>query len=133
VQYSQLKSLITESANADGIKTVTVPAELFRHLLVTALKSKGFFDEAYYLANYSDISRAVRSKQISSGADHYFETGYFEGRLPRKMVVDEKFYLENNPDVRDAITKGKVKNAQEHFDCAGFREGRQPNAGFSMF
>jgi len=133
MQYSQLRAVITESTNTDGVKTITVPAELFRHLLVTALKSKGFFDEAYYLAMYPDISKAVREKQISGGAYHYFESGYFEGRLPRKMVVDEKFYLENNPDVRDAITKGKVKNAQEHFDCAGFREGRQPNAGFSMF
>jgi len=133
MQHSQLQALITGSTNPDGVKTVTVPADLFRHLLISSLKSKGFFDEAYYLANYSDISKAVRSKQISSGADHYFETGYFEGRLPRKMLVDEKFYLENNPDVRDAIAKGKVKTAQEHFDCAGFREGRQPYAGFSMF
>jgi len=133
MQYSQLKNITVESGSVDGTKTVTIPADLFRTLLITALRSKHFFDENFYLANNADISRAVKTKQISSAADHYFETGYFEGRLPRKLLVDEKFYLEQNPDVLDAVRKGKVKNAQEHFDCAGFREGRQPYAGFSMF
>ena len=133
MQYSQLQKLVTESVHADGTTMVTIPTDLFRHLLITALKSKNFFDENFYLANNSDISKAVKSKQIATAAEHYFETGYFEGRLPRKVIVDEKFYLENNPDVLDAIRKGKVKNAQEHYECAGFREGRQPCAGFMMF
>jgi hypothetical protein len=65
--------------------------------------------------------------------DHYLDTGYFENRLPRKLLVDESYYLQQNPDVADAIRKGKLKSAQDHFNNAGFNEGRAPYKDFSLF
>ncbi|MBL6082588.1 hypothetical protein JMJ56_31990 [Belnapia sp. T18] len=91
------------------------------------------FDEDYYISNNDDIRTAVAKKQISSAGEHYFNTGYFEGRMPSKILVDEKFYLESNPDVAEAIRRGGIQNAQEHFEYSGFREGRLPYKDFSLF
>ena len=74
-----------------------------------------------------------RHKKVSSGFDHYVETGYFENRLPRRLVVDEAYYIKENPDVAEGIRRGIVKNAQDHFDNAGFAEGRLPFKDFSLF
>jgi hypothetical protein len=112
---------------------VALPEALMRRLLVAAIRQKGEFDERYYLETYSDIANAVRSKKIASGFDHYVETGYFENRLPRRLVVDEAYYIQENHDVAEGIRRGIVKNAQDHFDNAGFAEGRLPYKGFSMF
>ena len=133
MQYSHLKLLVREETDSDGSKRVSVPVELFNQMLASALQSKNIFDESFYLAINTDIRDAIRNDVIKSAADHYYTTGYFEGRLPRKLVVDEKFYLAENPDVVDAIRKGVIKNAQEHFEYAGFREGRLPHKGFSLF
>lgn len=134
MQYRTLLKLaeLTDNGTSFG-KAVALPHELFRTLLIAALKAKGDFDETFYLAANPDVRDAVRKKELSSAADHYFNTGYFEGKMPKKFVVDEKFYLEQNPDVAKAIKQRKVKSCQLHFDAHGFREGRAPYAGFSLF
>ena len=132
MQYIHLKRLAAETVDKGGEKRVSIPADLFRQLIASALQGKGMFDENYYLSVNSDIQDAVRRGAIESASEHYYTTGYFEGRLPKKLLVDEKFYLEANPDVAEAVRKGLVKDAQEHFENAGFREGRVPHKGFSL-
>jgi hypothetical protein len=83
-------------------------------------------DEAWYLGQYDDIARAVRSGAVISGRRHFIEDGYFEGRLPFPIVVDERWYLEQNPDVAKDVLAGRVASAQAHFDADGYREGRLP-------
>jgi putative transposase len=39
------------------------------------------FDEAWYLATYSDVADAVRAGACASGWDHYVQFGLREGRL----------------------------------------------------
>jgi len=39
------------------------------------------FDEAWYLATYPDIERAIKAGGLRSGLDHYIEIGFYEGRL----------------------------------------------------
>ena len=102
-------------------------------MLAGAIQNKGAFDERFYLENYPDIAVAIRSRKVRSGLEHYLETGYFENRLPRKLIVDERYYLDENPDVADAVKRGRVKSAQEHFEHAGFKEGRLPYKEFSLF
>jgi hypothetical protein len=114
-------------------KYVSIPVDIFRRLLAGAIQNKGVFDERFYLENYPDIAVAVRSRKIKNGLEHYLETGYFENRMPRKLIVDERYYLQENLDVADAIKKGQVKSAQEHFEHAGFNEGRLPYKEFSLF
>jgi hypothetical protein len=130
--YNNLAKL-TKTTNVGGKKYVSIPEDLFRRLLAAAIKGKGLFDENFYLEMYPDIAVAVKNGKIASGLEHYTTAGYFEGRLPKKLMVDERFYLQENSDVVDAIKRGKLRNAQQHFEGAGFREGRPPYQGFSVF
>lgn len=91
------------------------------------------FDEKYYLTTNDDIAEAVETNQVRSASEHYYATGYYEGRMPKRILVDERYYLENNPDVAEAMRQGVVESAQQHFEVAGFREGRLPHKGFSLF
>jgi hypothetical protein len=132
MQYRQLKQLVVEGTDRDGSKTVTIPADLFRQLLGSALQAKSALDQQFYLATNSDIRAAVEQGRIHGASEHYYSTGYFEDRLPKKLLVDERYYLEQNPDVAEAIREGIIKSAQEHFDYAGFKEGRSPFSDFSL-
>jgi hypothetical protein len=132
VYYRNLEKLI-KIDRQQGLKYVSIPEDVFRRLLIGAIQNKGAFDERFYLENYPDIVTAIRNRKIRNGLEHYLETGYFENRLPRKLMVDERYYLQENPDVADAIRKGQVKSAQDHFEHAGFSEGRLPYKDFSLF
>jgi hypothetical protein len=132
MQYITLKLLLEKAKKAET-DTVTIPKDMFDRLLENALRTTNFFDERHYLSTYTDIREAVRNKTIASAADHYFRSGYFENRVPKKITVDEKFYIEQNPDVAAGLKSGKVKSCQEHFETQGFFEGREPYENFSMF
>lgn len=131
MNYCTLKHLIRENAPERGY--VCLPQEIFRSLIAIAIKRNGLFDEKYYLEKNPDVAAAVKANKISSAADHYFQTGYYENRLPSKILVDEGFYLSENSDVVQAIQRGILKSAQDHFENAGFSEGRLPYKDFSMF
>jgi hypothetical protein len=124
---------LTKIVDVEGTKYVSIPEDIFRCLLAAAIRQKGLFDEKFYLEMYSDVANAVKNGQIASGLEHYIAAGYFEGRLPKQLMVDERFYLQENPDVADAVKRGQLRDAQEHFEGAGFREGRAPYKGFSVF
>jgi hypothetical protein len=130
--YQILEKLIRFSS-VGGVKYTSMPDEVFRRLLAGAIRNKGIFDEKFYLETYADIRDAVRGGKVASGLEHYISTGYFESRMPARLVVDERFYLRENPDVADAIKNGRIESAQLHFDAVGFGEGRSPYKGFSMF
>jgi hypothetical protein len=83
-------------------------------------------NEKWYLHQYEDIARAVRSGAVTSAKRHFVDDGYFEGRRPYPMPVDELWYLRQNPDVADSIRKGVVHSGQQHFEEDGYREGRLP-------
>jgi hypothetical protein len=130
--YRILSKLI-QTSNLEGVNYVSIPEDIFRRLLTAAIKSKGLFDERFYLDAYPDVATAITNKQIANGLEHYVATGYYENRLPRRLIVDERFYLQENPDVADAIRKGHLRDAQEHFEAAGLIEGRAPYRDFSLF
>jgi hypothetical protein len=128
----QWQAVSTLVGNGPAKDSVTITRELFQRLLIGALRYKGTFDENYYLSENSDIGEAIQSGLIASASEHYYESGYFEGRMPKRLLVDEKFYLKQNPDVVAAIRNGVTPSAQSHFDDRGFREGRAPHADFSL-
>jgi hypothetical protein len=133
MQFSRLTLVISGDSPSDGTSMTRVPSDLFRQLLMAALRQKGEFDEVYYLTNNQDVKEAISSSLIADAAEHYYTAGYFEGRPPKRILVDERFYVQENPDVAAAIKKGLVGSAQEHFEGTGFREGRLPFKGFSLF
>ncbi len=133
MQYARLKALIHQHADEEGNEVVTVPLNLFRHLLDTALKGRNVFDEKYYLDMNPDVRRAVEKGLIESGAEHYYQTGFFENKLPQKLLVDEPFYISAHPDIAEAVAAGTIKNIQQHFETHGYGEGRLPNPEFTLF
>jgi|GEM_PF-1182831 len=89
-------------------------------------------DEAWYLEAYPDIQKAIDSGAVKSAAHHYRRFGFFEHRMPKRIVVDEAFYLKTYPDVKEAIAKKIYASGQEHYMASGFREGRLPFPGFDL-
>jgi hypothetical protein len=132
VFYRNLEKML-KAERQDEANYVTVPREIFRHLLSGAIRNKNMFDERFYVEFYPDIAAAIKGRKLKTGLEHYLQSGYYENRLPRKLLVDESFYLQQYPDVADAIRRGKLKSAQDHFNNAGFNEGRLPYKDFSLF
>lgn len=132
MQYSAIKNagLLTENNKAGS---VSLKQEVFRSILSAALRSRGIFDEKFYISSNPDVAEALRNGSVESAADHYFDNGFFEGRKPAKIDVDEGFYLKRYPDVARGVRIGQVKSGQAHFDAKGFSEGRLPFEGFSLF
>jgi hypothetical protein len=130
MRYNELMKGVSEvtqnNESGNPSKCFVVPEQLFRRLLVIALKAKGGFDEKFYLSQHPDIREAVRNGQWPSGAEHYYRAGYFENRLPSKIKVDEEYYLKQYPDVAEGVKKRRYKSGQEHFERDGFSEGRKP-------
>jgi hypothetical protein len=103
--------------------------DLTRDQLFTLIRKLLVFvpvDEAWYRSTYRDIDEAIQAGVVGSAKEHFVSNGYFEGRLPSKIVVDEAFYISQYPDVADSIDDGHVASAQEHFETHGFAEGRLP-------
>jgi hypothetical protein len=89
-------------------------------------------DEDWYRSYYRDVDEAIKAGNVSSARQHYINAGYFENRLPRKVVVNERWYLEEYPDVAAAIKFGAFSSATAHFERDGFKEGRLPSEGWSL-
>jgi len=75
---------------------------------------------------YRDVDEAISLGKFDTAREHYVETGYFEGRFPRKILVDEQWYVATYSDVAEAIKRGRFVKAQEHYEKDGYREGRLP-------
>jgi len=78
----------------------------------------GDFDRDYYRGTYEDIDRAEVDP-----LDHYFYTGWREGRDP-SAAFSTSYYLSSNPDVA-----AEEVNPLVHYVLTGRREGRQPPVG----
>src|ERR1700722_5909745 len=106
-----------------------------RNFLITLLAKRLAsvkFDEEWYLGKYPDVKDGVKRGLVQTGREHYVLFGYYEHRMPYRILVSEKWYLEAYPDVADAMKTGVYKSGQAHFDLAGFREGRLPYANFQL-
>src|SRR5262249_55933368 len=101
--------------------------------LLRLLLSAVHVDEQWYLAQNPDIADAMRAGAIRSAKQHFAEHGYFEGRLPHRIIVDERWDLAENPDVAQAVQTGSVESAQHHFDTNGYQEGRLPSSHEEVF
>jgi hypothetical protein len=111
--------------------TVSIDEGLFKALLVPMILAIDF-DDAWYLEKYPDVRDAVTKRIVTDAREHYVVSGYFEHRLPRKIVVDERWYVATYKDIAEALKKNHWKNAQQHYEDFGFREGRLPHPNFSI-
>lgn len=122
---SLLSALAISKVDLEKSDTVTIPVKLFK-LLVKAVVANSDFDENSYFAENPDVRRAVRSKQIGSGFEHFIQFGYFEGRRGGRADVDEQWYTNKYPDIALGVKDGKIDRASSHFYAAGAAEGRSP-------
>lgn len=116
---------VAELSQRRGKTIVSFEYEKFTEI-VSAMIADVDVDEAWYLGRYLDVAEAISSGKLTSAKEHFVRNGYFEGRLPYKMVVDEAWYLDKNEDVAENVRLGAVASAQAHFDENGYREGRMP-------
>jgi hypothetical protein len=125
ISYTALLKEIGIRSHLDDEDTVVLSVDQLKSLikrLVVCIP----VDEGWYRGAYSDIDGAIRSGRVPSAKEHFVSDGYFEDRLPSKVVVDEEFYTRRYPDVAECIDGGEVSSAQEHFESHGFIEGRLP-------
>nr|WP_294543676.1 hypothetical protein [uncultured Rhodopila sp.] len=128
VKYLPPFELIRRSVELSTVRGelhVSISYEDFIKLLKTVFRGVDV-DEPWYARTYEDIGAAIEQGVVRSARQHFFDDGYFEGRLPFPIVVDERWYLKQNPDVAESIRTGTVVSAQEHFDKDGYSEGRLP-------
>jgi hypothetical protein len=110
---------------------VSVDQHFFFRLMKGVVKNISV-DENWYLAKNPDVAEAIKRGAVKSGREHYLCFGYYEHRMPYKIVVVETWYLKSYPDVQAAVAKQVYSDAQTHFEIRGFREGRLPYANFSF-
>jgi hypothetical protein len=89
-------------------------------------------DEPWYLQTYPDVQKAIKMGIVPDPKSHYCRFGFYEHRMPYRIVVDESWYVAEYPDVRAAIANRQVVSGQAHFDMDGFREGRIPYPNFRL-
>ena len=124
---SIIQAIGVDRTTLERSSKVTIPVDLFKFLLQTALAA-GEFNEAGYLEANPDVAAALRSGSMTNAHLHYLSYGYFEGRKGAMPKVDEQWYLTTYPDVAAAIKSGHITSAAEHFEIIGAAEGRSPNA-----
>lgn len=120
--------MVVPSANSNYM---AVDQHLFFELAM-AFVGEIAFDADWYLATYPDLQDAIAAGSVASAHHHYVRFGYYEHRLPRKILVDEAWYLDVHKDVREAISRRHYASGQEHFQVSGYREGRLPYPGFVL-
>ncbi len=90
-------------------------------------------DEAWYLDTYPDVHAAIKRGVVPTAKAHYCLYGYFEHRMPHRILVDEPWYLMEYPDVREGVVTAKhFASGQQHFELMGYKEGRYPYRGFQL-
>jgi hypothetical protein len=89
-------------------------------------------DEPWYLQTYPDVQRAIKMGVVPDPKSHYCRFGFYEHRMPYRIVIDESWYVAEYPDVRAAIASRQFSSGQAHFDMDGFREGRMPYPNFRL-
>ncbi|GBQ13313.1 glycosyltransferase family 2 protein [Swaminathania salitolerans] len=95
------------------------------------LRVTWYFDTAWYLERYPEITEAIARREFVSPLHHYLSndapTGYSPGPF-----FDETWYLDHNPDVNDLVRARGVRNGYEHFIRFGLFEGRSPAEGIVL-
>lgn len=86
--------------------------------------SFAIFDENFYLNSYPDVRNAVNAGGISSGLQHFQQSGLAEGRVAVSPYFDEGLYLRKYPDVAAAVSSGSLKSGLQHYIHNKEAEGR---------
>jgi hypothetical protein len=89
-------------------------------------------DDDWYIQAYPDVQQAIQKGIVLDARYHYYHFGFYEHRMPYRIIVDEPWYQAQYSDVRAAIVSRHFVSAQEHYELEGFREGRVPYPNFRL-
>jgi hypothetical protein len=128
--YATLLNLRIIIPSAKG-NYIAVERHFFSNCLIPLLE-KVKVDENWYLEAYPDVRDAIASGVVPNVRAHYARFGFYEHRMPYRILVDEAWYLAEYADVRAAIAKKHFETGQAHFEADGFREGRFPYPNFQI-
>lgn len=82
-----------------------------------------WFDEGFYRRFNPEVEELIRSGRLTSGFEHYCETGY-PTQVPH-WLFNPAFYAEENPGLTDAVLiDAGFANAYDHFLKYGVVENR---------
>lgn len=109
----EMKKSLTKIAKKIIDRYHLTPDEIFHKNYMEDYKVRCYFDEKYYLSQYSDIKEANICPY-----EHYMNWGWKEGRNPNRYFNTFK-YLDLNPDVKKANV-----NPLYHFVNYGRKEQR---------
>jgi hypothetical protein len=121
-----------------GIVVPSSSADYFavdKHFLTSCLGAQVraiHLDEGWYLERYPDVAEAIASGAVADVRGHYTRYGYWENRMPYRILVDEPWYMQAYPDVAAAVAEQAFASGQEHFDLVGYQEGRFPHPNFEL-
>ncbi len=98
------------------------------------------FDEALYLAKYSDVKKNVREGLFLCGFEHYVRFGKNEGRTSlgvraqsnnttEEHLFDSDWYLHEYPKAAQEMVKSNL-TTNEHYHSIGLKRRYSPNAWF---
>ncbi len=105
------------------------------HFLAQLLKprlEKIHVDEEWYLRTYPDVNAAIMNGVVPNAKAHYSQYGFYEHRMPHRVLVDESWYLNEYPDVGEGVNAKSFASGQDHFEIFGYKEGRYPYEAFEL-
>ena len=90
------------------------------------------YSEAFYVGTYPDVAAAINSGALTSGYEHFINTGQYEGRQP-SLYYSDPFYLNLYADLRTALANHQIASGFTHFLYHGQIEGRLASPYFDEF
>lgn len=98
---------------------------------ITGLRTSWYFDPAWYLTTYPDVSTQIAQREYSSALHHYLSNENPTAFRPNPYF-DEDFYLSRYEDVNEQVRARVLRNGYEHFVHHGVFEGRSPNENVAL-
>jgi hypothetical protein len=133
MEIATYAELINQKILVPGQQTghVQVEAHFLISCMLPVLRQVKVDDE-WYIQAYPDVQQAIQKGIVLDAKYHYCHFGFYEHRMPYRIIVDEPWYQAQYPDVRGAIASRHFVSAQEHYELEGFREGRVPYPNFRL-
>ncbi len=95
------------------------------------LRASVYFDPAWYLSTYPDISDAIAAGRWKNALHHYL-TNRTASQFDPLPEFSEAIYLMLYPDVAAAVQQGHLRNGYQHFLAFGASELRNPCATINL-
>jgi hypothetical protein len=95
------------------------------------LRTSIYFDPAWYIRRYPEVSRDIAAKRWKCALQHYL-CNDTPSEFDPLASFSEAWYVRQDPGLRDAIASGSFRNGYMHFLRFGAAEQRSPSASMDL-